>query len=85
MSRIYGGFGELPLRESCLGAALQTKDRALSDLFAEVDELREALRLVAHWHDNEPCWCVTEPFDDGSTRAWQHDTRCREIRELMDV
>jgi hypothetical protein len=51
MSRLYGGFGELPLRESVLGAARQTKDRAIAELFEEVDELREALRLIAHRTD----------------------------------
>lgn len=87
MSRLYGGFGELPLREAVAGSALQTKDRALSDLFAEVDELRKALRLVAHrkpW-DGECCWCAIPPFDDGSTKPWQHDVRCTEISELLDV
>jgi hypothetical protein len=87
MSRLYGGFGELPLRESVLGAARQTKDRAIAELFEEVDELREALRLIAHrtpW-DGQCCWCETAPFDDGSTKHWQHDVRCTELRELLDV
>lgn len=87
MSRMYGGFGELPLRESVIGAARQTHQRALADLFAEVDELRDTLRLFAHrppWAPDELCWCACEPFDDGSTREWQHDTRCREVRELLD-
>lgn len=86
MSRMYGGFGELPLRESVIGADRQTFQRALHDLFTEVDELRDALRILAHrtpW-DGEPCWCETRPFDDGSTKTWRHDTRCTEIAELLD-
>lgn len=87
MARVYGGFGELPLREAMRGAARGTTERALFEVFEEVDELRDALRLVAHrppWAPNELCWCGCPPFDDGSTKDWRHDERCREIRELMD-
>ena len=87
MSRLFGGFGELPLRESVVGAPRGTHQRALAELFEEVDELREALRMMAHrtpW-DGECCWCAIQPFDDGSTKAWQHDTRCREIKALLDA
>lgn len=86
MSRLYGGFGELPFRESVLGAARGTKDRATADLWEEVDELRAALRLMAHtrpW-DGGLCWCAVAPFDDGSTKTWRHDIRCDEMRELLD-
>jgi hypothetical protein len=86
MSRLYGGFGEEPLREAVIGAPLQTFQRAVGDLFSEVEDLRDALRLMAHrtpW-DGECCWCAVAPFDDGSTKHWQHDQRCREIRELVD-
>lgn len=87
MSRLYGGFGELPLREAVAGAPRGTKDRALFELFEEVDELRDALRLLSHpvpWDEHRRCWCAVAPFDDGSTKAWHHDTRCTEIAELLD-
>ena len=87
MRGLYGGFGELPLRESVLGAPRGTHQRALAEVFEEVDELREALRLMAHrrpW-DGGLCWCAVAPFDDGTTKAWRHDTRCTEIMELLDV
>lgn len=85
--RIYGGFGETPLREAVIGAKLNTFQRAVGDLLNEVDELREALRLFAHrvpWDGSMRCWCETSPFDDGSTKEWHHDRRCCEIRELTD-
>lgn len=83
--RFYGGLSETALRDSVPGAARGTKERAIAELFDEVDELRGALRLVAHHGvPNEPCWCACRPFDDGSTRDWRHDTRCTEIRELLD-
>lgn len=87
MSKMFGGFGELPLREAVIGAPRQTFQRAVADLLDEVEELREALRLMAHrvpWDDGERCWCAVQPFDDGSTKEWRHDTRCREIKELLD-
>lgn len=73
------------LREACAGAARGTIERAAFELLEEIDELRDALRLVAHrtpW-DGECCWCAVAPFDDGSTKEWRHDTRCLEIRLLM--
>lgn len=85
MSRLYGGFGEVPLREAVIGARLNTFQRAVADLFDEVEELRGALRLMAHrppW--GGVCWCATAPWDDGSARDWKHDHRCCEIKKLMD-
>lgn len=85
--RMYGGFYETPLREAGAGAARGTWQRAIYDLFGEVDELREALTLLSHrvpWDDHERCWCAVAPFDDGTTKAWRHDTRCCEIKVLLD-
>jgi hypothetical protein len=85
--RVYGGFGEHPLREAVIGAARGTFQRAVADLLDERDELRDALRLLAHrvpWDGSTACWCAVAPFDDGSTRTWQHDLRCHEIRGLID-
>ena len=85
MSDMFGGFGEGPLREAVIGAPLQTFQRAVADLFDEVDDLRAALVLMAHrtpW-DDQPCWCVISPFDDGSNKTWRHDARCLEIKELF--
>jgi hypothetical protein len=67
------------------GAARLSPERAIAELLEERDELHQALRLVAHrtpW-DGECCWCAVAPFDNGSTRAWEHDVRCREIKELL--
>lgn len=87
MSKLYGGFGELPLREAVIGAPRQTFQRALAELFDEVDELREGLRMMSHkvpWDETELCFCAVAPFDDGSTKRWWHDNRCAELRALLD-
>jgi hypothetical protein len=88
MSRFYGGIAEITLRDAVPGAARGTNERAIAELFDEVDELRDALRLVAHrapWDDDELCWCSRTPFDDGRTGDWKHEPRCTEIQELLDI
>jgi hypothetical protein len=86
-TKLYGGITEQGLRETVLGADRGTIPRATAELLDELDELRDALRLVAHrtpW-DQTCCWCAVAPFDDRSTKEWRHDQRCREIRELIDA
>jgi hypothetical protein len=84
--RLYGGIGETQLRDQAAGAPRGTEQRAIGQLLDEVDDLREALRLLAHripWEERL-CWCHCAPFDNGSTKDWDHDHRCTEIRELLD-